>query len=200
MIKWDSIYEDKKNLIGIALFAISVLMLGLMIFNPLNYSFIHIDEWYTLSLLQMSFIDGLKLTAADVHPPLYYLIVKIVLKVLSVLNIEYNMILISKIVTILPYALLLIVFGTKVKNEFGWLTAGIFVFVFGTMSEFFFKFITLRMYGWGLLFLVLSYIYLYDVFNKSDRKSWFLLTIFSVCGAYTHYFIAISSVLMYLFL
>lgn len=198
MLDLNLIKTDKRNLWGICLFFVGWVMFLLMLFNPLNYSFIHIDEWYTLSLLQMSFVDGLKLTAADVHPPLYYLIVKIVIKLLTMLNISFDMIFVSKIVSLIPYGILLIVSGSKVKNNYGWLTAGIFVFVFGTMSEFFFKFITLRMYGWGLLFLLLSYIYLYDVMNKSDKKSWFLLTIFSVCGAYTHYFIAISSIFIYL--
>lgn len=193
-----SIFENKKNFIGVILFLVSIAMLSLMVFNRLNYSFIHIDEWYTLSLLQMSFVDALKLTAADMHPPLYYLISKAVIKMLTLAHIPFNEILVSKLVSIMPYFLLLIFSATKIRKEYGWLTAGILVFAFGTMSEFFFKFITLRMYGWGMLFLLLSFLYLKDVLRNSDKKSWALLTIFSVLGAYTHYFIAISAVLIYL--
>ena len=190
---------NKEN-IGKILFSIGRVMLFIMIFNPLNSFFIHIDEWYTISLIKMSFIDGIKLTAGDVHPPLYYLLVKSVVKILTWLNIPFNLIYVSKIVTLMPYLILLIVSATKVKREYSWLTAGILVFALGTMSEFFIKFITLRMYGWAFIFLLLAFIYFKDVINKSNWKYWMLMTIFSILGAYTHYFIAISVVIMYLLL
>ena len=66
------------------------------------------------------------------------------------------------------------------------------------MSGFFFQFLSIRMYNWGLFFLLMSFIYFKDIINNSDIKSWVLFSLFSALVLYTQYFFAFSSALIYL--
>ena len=77
--------------------------------HNINYEFDPIEELDDIRVKFKSTFDHPDLTAADVHPPLYYLIVKIVIKLLTMLNISFDMIFVSKIVSLIPYGILLIV-------------------------------------------------------------------------------------------
>lgn len=191
---------EYKNHIGKILFALSVLVLGVMLFTPLNNVFIHADEYFTLFVVKFSVSDIISINVHDVHPPLYYLIVKAVMKVLAILNISYNPLLLIKILSIIPYGAILLFSAIKIRQEYGWLTAGIFTFALGCMSQFFMHFILGRMYSLGILFMLIAFYYCGKVLKDGDKKSWILLTVFSVLGAYTHYFVAISALALYLML
>ena len=51
-----------------------------------------------------------------------------------------------------------------------------------------------------MVFLVISFLYAREILKNSTLKNWILLSFFSVCGAYTHYFTAVSSVILYILL
>lgn len=54
------------------------------------------------------------------------------------------------------------------------------------------------MYSWGLFFVVMAFIYYKEVITKWDRRSWVLLTIFTLLCAYTQYFFAYTCAFIYL--
>ena len=139
-------------------------------------------------------------TAIDVHPPLYYAIALIPVYILNTLHIPYDMTTLMKLVSVAAYVILLVVSLTKIRKEFGWLTGGLFAFSLLAMSDFFTAFSIARMYPWGMVFLVISFIYAYEILKNPTLKSWILLSLFSVFGAYTHYFTAVSSVILYVLL
>lgn len=190
--------EENKSKIGKILFVISILICAYMILSNLNQVIFEIDEYFTFALIKFPVNDMITITSNDVHPPLYYLILKAVIKSLNVLNISYNLLYVLKILSIIPYVLILFISATKIKKEYNWLTAGLFTFTLATLSEFFINYLSIRMYSWAILFLVLSFIYLKGVIEKSDKKSWILFTLFTILGAYTHYFVALSSFLIYI--
>ena len=192
--------NPNKNHLGKLFFAISLLIFALMIFTPLNQFVIHKDEYFTLSVIKFSIRDIITINVNDVHPPLYYLILKIITDILSTLNISYSTLFVSKITSIIPYGIILLFSATKLEKEYGWLTAGIFTLSLACLSQFFMHFIIARMYSFSLLFLLISFYYYKNILKSSDKKSWILFTIFSVLTAYTHYFAAVSSFVMYLML
>ena len=192
--------NPNKNHLGKLFFAISLLIFALMIFTPLNQFVIHKDEYFTLSVIKFSIMDIITINVNDVHPPLYYLILKIITDILSTLNISYSTLFVSKITSIIPYGIILLFSATKLEKEYGWLTAGIFTLSLACLSQFFMHFIIARMYSFSLLFLLISFYYYKNILKSSDKKSWILFTIFSVLTAYTHYFAAVSSFVMYLML
>lgn len=183
---------EKRDLLGILFFAIAVLTLLYMFISPLTNAFIHVDEYWTYTLVNLPFLDGMNVAIHDVHPPLYYLI----LYLLTPLGLEKLYLL--KVVSIIPYILIMAVSATKIREDYGWLTAGLFVFCLGVMSDFFVEFLTIRMYSWGLFFVLMAFIYYNEVVTNWDKRSWVLLTVFTLLSAYTQYFFAITCGLMYL--
>ena len=193
----DDIY-DNKNFIGKFFFILSVLILVYLFIIPVNHLVIHIDEHFTLGLIQLPFADAWKLIISDVHPPLYYMLLMGGLKLLNMLNVSYNLTFACKMMSLLSYVLLMIISLTKIRKQYGMLTAGLFMFSMATMSSIFVEFIMVRMYGWAILFLVLTFLYYCDILEESNRKSWILFTLFAILSAYTSYFLLISIALMYL--
>ena len=192
--------EDTKDIIGKILFLISIGILIYMFFSPLSQIIIHTDEYFTIGTIRLSFLDSMAITANDVHPPMYYIILKIITKILSTFGLKYDLFYTLKVTSILPYLFILIISALKLKKEYSWLTIGLFTFALGTMCDFFIHFLTIRMYGWGLLFLFLSFIFYKDLIRKFDKRSWAGLTIFTLLGAYTQYFFSIPGIILYLIL
>lgn len=190
-------FNNKDN-IGKVLFAVSILVLIYMFINPINQVIIMADERFTINLLLLPFNDMWSQIVQDVHPPLYYFILLAGYDILK--NFGFDIIFASKIISIIPYILLLLVSITKIRENYNWITTGLFAFSIATMSEFFIKIETIRMYSWGLLFLVLAFIFLKDVIEKQDIKSWILFTLFSVLAMYIHNIILIPLGIMYMLL
>lgn len=193
-------HENKKDIIGKILLLISVILLGYLIINKLNLILFTIDEYFTYTLINSSVHDLITMTANDVHPPLYYLMLKLIFKILSTLNFNGNMIFVFKLVTILPYLIILLISGTKIRKEYGWLSAGVLSFTLISMSGFMYHYVVIRMYSWAILFSLLSFIYFKNLLDHIDLKYGSLFILFSVLGAYTHYFSAITSIILYLLL
>ncbi|MBR3141491.1 MAG: glycosyltransferase family 39 protein [Methanobrevibacter sp.] len=184
---------SKKNIIGQIFFALSILMLVYMLINPLNHMIFNIDEYFTLTVINFPISDLLHIVGGDVHPPLYYLIAKLIAKLGTNLSI-------LKIFSIIPYAIILIISTFKLREEYGWFTAGLFALALAIASEFFAKYLLLRPYSWAILFVVLSFIYFKDIITKDDKKSYVLFTIFSVLGSYFHYYAILTAICLYLML
>ena len=185
---------EKRELLGKLFFAAAIVILLYMLISPLTNTIINIDEYWTYSLVNLPFMQGMIVAVHDVHPPLYYLI----LYLFTPFGLD-NLYLL-KVLSIVPYALLMVVSATRIRQDYGWLTAGLFIFSIGVMSDFFCEFLTIRMYSWGLFFMVMMFIYYNDVITKWDRRSWVLLTLFTLLCAYTQYMFAITCALIYLLL
>lgn len=184
--------NSKRNILGKIFFGLAIIILLYMFISPLTNTIINIDEYWTYSLVNLPFMQGMIVAVHDVHPPLYYLI----LYLFTPFGLD-NLYLL-KVLSIVPYILIMAVSATKIRRDYGWLTAGLFVFCIGVMSDFYCEFLTIRMYSWGLFFLLMTFIYYKEVITNWDRKSWVLLTFFTLLSAYTQYFFAITCALIYL--
>ena len=189
---------SKRDIFGMIFFALSAIMLGYMFLTPLNHYIMHVDEYFTLSVLTLPMGDIINITSWDVHPPLYYILGKIAVDIATAIGMDSLHAL--RILSIIPYILILVISATKIRKDYGLLTAGLFAFSLAVMSEFFAHFLIARMYGWAILFIIVAFISFTEIIKSNDIKSWIILTIFSVLCAYTHYFAALSVVCMYILL
>lgn len=196
----DMTKNEKIDWVSILPYIFSVLFLGLLFVVLMKYPFLSVDEGFTRGFMDFSFAEMIKLTAMDVHPPLYYLITMAFVKLCHALSLNFNIIQMMKIPSIIPYLILFIFSLTKLRKKYGLLMGGIFSLTLIVASDFFLQYLTARMYAWAMLFLVISFFYVKDILEKNDLKSWILFTIFSVLGAYTHYFTGVSSIIIYLML
>ena len=183
---------EKRDWLGILFFGAAILILLYMFISPLTNTIINIDEYWTYSLVNLPFMEGMTVAIHDVHPPLYYWILYLFTPF------GLGNLYLFKVVSIIPYILIMVVSATKIREDYGWLTAGLFVFCLGVMTDFFMEFLTIRMYSWGLFFLLMVFIYYKDVITRWDKKSWVLLTLFTLLSVSTQYFLALTCGLVYL--
>ena len=192
--------EIYKDYLGKFLFILSLFILGLMVFLIITKPFLHIDEWFTKGLLTLSFRDMVHITAGDVHPPLYYATVWLPVKILNLLHIKFDKIFVMKMMSVLPYVIVYIISYIKIRKDYGWLAGGLFAFTLLAMSTFFTVFSIARMYPLGILLLVCGYLSAGEILKEPKLKNWIILTVTAVLGAYTHYFVAFSFIVLYILL
>ena len=188
-----------KDILGKVFFALSILFLIYLLVTPLNHLMCQIDEYFTRTVLLLPLKDIITITANDVHPLLFYVMGKAVVELATIFGIDYFYSL--KLLSILAYVIVLIISFTKIRKEYGWLPAGLFVFALGIMNEYSRYCLIGRMYTWAVLFILIAFLSFKDIIMKEDnRKHWILLTLFSTLAAYTHYFAAITALCIYLIL
>ncbi len=191
--------KSLENKYGIILVFISLILLICLSIISFTILGIVVDEIYSFSLMQVPFNEMLGVMVGDV-PPLYYFIFKIFAKISIFTNITTNMILVRRFVSILPLYLLFIVILTRFRKNFGWLASGIFLITLVSMPGLINSYLYIRMYSFSLFFITYSFIVVYDILKESSTWNWLILTILTICSAYTNYYSSITSFLIYLFL
>ena len=140
------------------------------------------DEVFTINLVHESYVKGIMETAADVHPPLYYLILKTVCLLLGYKGWVYHF---ASVVAFLG-VVALANFG--VRRELGQFTAACLVSMCGLSFVGATYNVEVRMYSWAIFFVVVSYFYCYRIMSDNRIKDWVMFTVFALASAYTHYF------------
>lgn len=190
---------DNKNKIGISLSVFGIIFVLIMTFTGLTCLNTWYDSSYSMWISSLPLNQLIEVGIGDVHPILYYLLFKVFINIFEVFGVT-NTILIGKILSLIPIYLLILLGVTKVKKNFGWLAAGIFVFCMISMPLLPKFAVELRMYSWGLFFATAALIYVIDILKESNYKKWIVLTVLAICASYTHYFSALTVILLYLFL
>ena len=185
--------KRKYELIAYLLITCFIIFIMVFGFNNIIWA----DEACSLAMNKFSLLDIIKLNINDVHPPLYYLLLKIFDSIFKLINIYNNKIIIGKVFSFLPLIVLLIVSNTKIKKVWGTTTALIFSLFILLMPQFLTYYIEIRMYSWSMLFVTLSYIYYNEVLNTNTVKNWILFSIFVLLAAYTHLYAALAVIIMY---
>lgn len=195
----ESFYNDKKRL-GLLFSSLSLILFLFILAYALFKPGINYDDYYTLGIIRLPLMDMISATAVNVHPPLYYIILKVFSKIFNPSD-NLSLVLFGKVVSLIPIALILAISFTKIRKEFGLLTAGLFSFLIVSSFNVMVYSTVIRMYSWGLLFITVQLIYLYDIIHRKDTKiAWIIFTMASICSTYTHYFAAIASIIIYLVL
>lgn len=152
------------------------------------------DEAYTIRLSKMSFIQMLQETAADVHPPLYYAIVQVMCRIFGCTGVVYHL------VSFIPYGIILVTTMTVIWKRFGGQASVLLITLCSVLETAVNYNVEVRMYSWGALFLLLSFLALYDILTENKKHSYILFVLFSLAGAYTHYYCLISVAFLYIVL
>ena len=175
---------SRKDIAGITFFAMSVLALCYMILSPLNHVIVHYDEYFTLTLLNLPVMDMITITAGDVHPPLYYLMAEVFVNITKPLG--WDLLFSLKILSVIPYFIILIFSATKIRKDFSWFTAGLFSLSLAIMTEFFSHFVSARMYSWAILFVILAFVQLETVHHTYWIPGITISTIINALGYFAY--------------
>jgi len=140
------------------------------------------DEGFSAILVRNNISGILKGTAADVHPPLYYLLLKCMVSLFGESGIVLHL---TSYIAFLCCCLLVITF---VRKRMGLIPAYFAIMLTGWTGMGMVYSIEIRMYSMTLLFVTLTFCAAYQVLTEKKMRYWIEMSIFALLGAYTHYF------------
>ncbi len=189
--KWNA-----EEVIGLLLFAICIFCLG-DLFRLCFSNDIWYDELFSVGMVQHTYIEIAGFTARDVHPPLYYFIIKAVTDLVQLVIPTMDRVILCKIASLIPYPLLLFYALVFIRRNFGMLSAGLFSFCMFCMPQMTAFTVEIRMYSWALFFVTAAFLHLYELLLHNRKKDWIFFFLYGIFAAYTHYFACIAVVFLY---
>lgn len=185
-----------KNKISLKTLHIILIVLGtVFIFSTVFHSNIWFDEAYSVGMANHNFADIWNIGKNDVHPVLYYWMLRIV-------NLLTNgSVLAYRLFSALPVALLGLLGITHIKKDFGEKTGILFSFLtyFLPMMSVYAN--QIRMYSWALLIVSVLAIYTYRIYmGQNTKKNWIIFGITSLASLYIHYYGLMAAGLINVFL
>lgn len=180
---------------GIILAAIGIIVLIFMSFSD----DIWVDEVFSLNIIKHSYKEIVTLTAGDVHPPLYYFILKFFVDGAHLILPDVSSIYFAKLTSVIPYIILVIMCITTIRKKWGSYVSGMAALAVVGMNYLINYAVEIRMFGWGLLFVTIALLSAEEIL-RGKAKAWVLFVLFSLCAAYTHYFALVAVAVIYLLL
>ncbi len=164
-----SAYAPGRDILGYLLLGISVVLLGrslmLCFSNDIWY-----DELFTVGMIGHSYGELVELTARDVHPPLYYMITKFFVDLCKLILPGVHAVAAAKMVSVLPYFVLLFYSVTFIRKRFGIFTGGVFLFCVVSMPQLSGYTVEVRMYSWALLFVTAAFLHGYGAVQGPEDE------------------------------
>ncbi len=190
-----------KAAVGCFFMILSILMLV----NSLRLCFsgdIWYDELFTVGMAEHSYGELINFTARDVHPPLYYFIVKFCLDLCKLVFPAADSVVVIKAVSVLPYFIMLLCSFTFVRKRFGMFVSGLFMFCILAMPQLSAFTVEMRMYGWAMLFVNATFFYAHEVTceRKNNIKNYVAIILSGLAAAYTQYFACVAVIMVYIYM
>jgi uncharacterized membrane protein len=185
------ISKTKSTMVLAVIIGIFTILYCSLIFNQNIWT----DEAFTIDLTRKNnLLDIIRQTAIDVHPPLYYVIVKCFI---SLFGSSFQ---VYKLVSILPMLLTMLLSVTHIKRWFGVTQAGLFLVFLNAIPCVMEYSVQIRMYSWCIFFITLAGLSAYGVYTQGTFRQYCALTLSALCACYTHNFAMISAVMLYFLL
>ena len=150
------------------------------------------DEAYTINLVRQSFGYLWHVTANDVHPPLYYILLKLYTYICG------DSVVALRIFSALPMIGIMLLTCTHIRQKFGNKTALSLLVLVILMPVNQYLASEIRMYSFGMFFVLLSALYAYQSYTTFRRSDLIKFTLFSLAAAYTHYYALLGVFYIYL--
>lgn len=185
VLKIDSLIQS--NIVLWLMVALGTLVHGILCFGQT----IWLDEALTGTYIRMGWGELLAFTTTDVHPPLYYLIVK------AGITLFGDHLYVVKLFSYLPFVFMLILTAVKVSKEYGNRTAFLVLVFLCTAPCVIERNAEMRMYQWAMFFVFAFALWLFAAAKEQRRKDWMICLAFGLGAAYTHYYALVAVILLY---
>lgn len=162
----------------IGLIIIGIIFISLAAFH----SNIWFDESYSVGLARHSFGEIWTIGGNDVHPILYYWLLRIVNLITGGSIIAY------RLFSIIPIAIMIVLGYTHIRKDFGEKTGFIFSFLATFLPEMALYAVEIRMYSWAILAVTILSIYAYRLSKEDNTKNWIIFGISSLASIFLHYY------------
>lgn len=177
----------------IPMLVLELVLVLAMIIRICRNEAVHWDEAFTWQITTKNNVMGmLKATAADVHPPLYYLFV------MGAMAVFGKNIFVAKMVSVAGAAATGILGITLVRKRWGVKAAIPFILVSGLGTQMIYYNVDVRMYSWTIFFVMAAGLFAYEIVQTGKISWWIAFTIVSLGGVYTQYYAVVPLVLIYI--
>ena len=187
--------KEKLKSITLNQWHIAVIVIGIM-FVSLGafHSNLWFDESYSVGLARHTFGEIWSIGGHDVHPILYYWMLRIVYLITGGTIMAY------RIFSVIPIAIMIILGYTHIRKDFGEKTGFIFSFLSAFLPEMAQYAIEIRMYSWAILAVTILAIYAYRLTKEDNTKNWIIFGLSSLASIYLHYYGLMAAGLINVFL
>ena len=185
-----------KNKISLKIIHKIIMIVGtIFIFLSVFHSNLWFDEAYSVGIANQTFSDIWKVGGHDVHPVLYYWMLRIV-------NLLTNgSILAYRLFSALPIALLGLIGYTHIRKDFDEKTGIIFSFLCYFLPMMAVYANQIRMYSWAIFIVTILAIYAYRIYlGQGTKKNWIIFGISSLASIFIHYYGLMTAGLINVFL
>lgn len=186
---------EKAQKVYKSIFVIScIIFLGCYISLIFNEN-VWTDEAYSIRLIRKNtLMQIIAATADDVHPPLYYLMLKVFISIFGDSMITY------KLFSIVPLVLCYVLAGTRIKRYWGNNTAILFIFFINAVPCLLEYVVQIRMYSWAMFWVTWAAVSAFGVYKERGISDHIQLIIAALGACYTHNYAMLSCVCIYAFL
>jgi hypothetical protein len=189
--KW-SFFTGKKKITSLILqIVLPTIFLVSSLFLALTNNSLWGDEAFSLATGRHTWGEIIGISSEDVHPPLFFLILKIGTLLFG------NNISLIKLVTIVPAFATLLITLFFLKKEFSDKAAILFGFAFIASEQVLHYSIELRMYSWALFFVTMSALSAWYIVKTGKTQWWLAFFASTLFAAYTHYYAAFGAAIGY---
>lgn len=150
------------------------------------------DEAFSGVLIRNDVGGILEGTAGDVHPPLYYLILKLAVSVFGESGTVLHM------VSYIAFLGVCILIATCIRKCFGVASAYFSILLVGWTGIGMVYSVEIRMYSFAMLFVTATFCFGYMALKTEKQRFWVAMSICALMAAYTHYFALIEVAFMLL--
>ena len=187
--------KEKIKSITLKQWHIAVIVIGI-IFVSLGafHSNLWFDESYSVGLARHTFGEIWSIGGHDVHPILYYWMLRIVYLMTGGTIMAY------RIFSVIPIAIMIILGYTHIRKDFGEKTGFIFSFLSVFLPEMAQYAIEIRMYSWAILAVTILALYAYRLTKEDNTKNWIIFGLSSLASIYLHYYGLMAAGLINVFL
>ena len=194
--RWMQTFSERLWLLCLLTAAVGVLLQIVSIFSKETW----VDEAFSLAMIRHDYAEMIELTARDVHPPLYYIILKSGVEAVQLIWPAAPAVYLAKMISFLPYGLLLIFCVTKVRRRWGLEVMGLWAVCIVAMPRMIVYGVEIRMYSYALLFVTIAYFCTDELMRADNIRTWILFTAMALAAAYTHYFALVAAGALYFML
>ncbi|MDU1892111.1 MAG: glycosyltransferase family 39 protein [Dysgonomonas sp.] len=173
-----------------------LILTGVASFIYLDYRNISVpyDDAYSVFMVKLSYGEIIKVTAQDVHPPLYYLGLKAFSSVFGDSLFTLRLFSLSGV-----FATLLLG-ATSIRRMFGDGVAISFTLLMVLFPVTQYLVTDIRMYSWVMFFVLVTALYAYKVFMYGKLSNWLVFFVAGLVAGYTHNYGLLSILGIYIIL
>lgn len=156
------------------------------------------DEAFSMAVIKLPWKEMLSVIVQDVHPPLYYYILKAGTALLRLFLPNASLVVLAKLMAAIPHVCMLLMGATVVRKRWNKMTAAVFMALLIGSPGFVSFGYEIRMYSWAMLFVIAAYLAADRILREGGAAAWIVFVGASLLAAYTHYYACVTVALFYL--